>query len=174
MSTIPLILVRHAPAVARHPAQRDADRALTPAGRRRLQQIAPGLKYQVPEVTQIITSPYLRTMQTAEFLGKAYAVPVIPLAALAPGQTVETLGKALTAHAAQQSVMLVGHEPELSQFASWLLLGMPLTWFKFKKAGALGLCLHEGYTPACATLHWLATPALLRQLGRKRAFPYQE
>ncbi len=163
-----LILMRHAPAVARHPARPDADRILTPEGVRQLRQATAGLQRLVPEVAQILASPYQRTWQTAEFLGTAYQAPVAPLTALAPGQTVESLSAALKRQAATLPLMLVGHEPELSQFASWLLLGIPLTWLKFKKAGALELELRAAYTPACASLRWLATPALLRQLGRPR------
>jgi phosphohistidine phosphatase len=159
---VTVVLVRHAIAEERRPGLRDAARRLTPEGRDKLERAARGLKRLGVVPDRILTSPLVRAAETAEVLAEVLAPAVKPetCGPLAPGHTPQEVGEALPEGA--RTVVLVGHEPDLSELASWLLTGsrdgMRLP---FRKAGAAAIEL-EG---AEGTLRWMLAPKQLRALG---------
>ena len=65
-----------------------------------------------------------------------------------------------------ERVMLVGHEPELSQLASLLLTGsVDGMRLALKKGGCVAITIRT-LAPRLAVLDWLATARTLRRLGR--------
>jgi phosphohistidine phosphatase SixA len=60
-------------------------------------------------------------------------------------------------------VAIVGHEPSLSTFASWLISARPESHLVLKKGGACFLEL-PAVEPGAGTLEWLLTPKQLRAL----------
>ncbi len=73
--------------------------------------------------------------------------------------------KAIRAQAGKAVVALVGHEPNLTELASTLLVGDASTVrIDLDKGGAMALGLDQGL--ARATLRWLVTQEALRTLGR--------
>lgn len=116
-----LFLVRHSTAV--EPAGRlDADRPLTTEGRFKMRRVVTILQSETRErFDQIITSPLVRAVQTAEILagmpGFSGEIEVSRL--LVPEvRPKETLP--LFQHS-ERGVALVGHEPAMSALASELL-----------------------------------------------------
>ena len=60
--------------------------------------------------------------------------------------------------------MLVGHEPDLSQFVSLLITGSTDAAIELKKGGLCKLTTEQLTFGQCATLNWLLTPKQLRSM----------
>jgi phosphohistidine phosphatase len=157
-----VVLVRHAIAEERRPGLRDAARRLTPEGRDKLEQAARGLKRLGVVPDRILTSPLVRAAETAEVLAEVLAPDLRPetFGPLAPGQAPQEVRDALPEDA--RTVVLVGHEPDLGELASWLLTGSTDGMrLPFRKAGAAAIELEEGE----GTLRWMLAPKQLRALA---------
>lgn len=164
-----VLIVRHAQAEEREGAGReeqDAHRALTDAGRKHARKAGRALKELLPRIDALATSPLVRARDTARLIAKEYKrLPITELPALAPGRAESAVLAWLSDHAADATVALVGHEPDLSGLASWLLTGRAGTLVEFKKGAACLLEFPEGVEPGRATLIWLLAPGQLRRLG---------
>ena len=118
-----IYLVRHAEAVERAEGLEDGTRWLTKKGRKAMQKAACRLHKKRVRPDQVITSPLTRAVQTAELL-MAEVGSRAELSAdsrLAPESGAEQLVELLHGLQKLKSVMLVGHEPLLSQTAALLL-----------------------------------------------------
>lgn len=163
-----LILMRHGIATNRSGqyASSDSKRPLTPKGKKRVQQIARGLKYLGYEPDWIVTSPLTRARETAEIVAASArrSVAVDPCPALRPGGSFEELLTYLGSNPRRRRILLVGHEPDLGLLAARLIGAGPAANLMFKKGGC---CLiHCDHRPSQATgdLLWWLTPRLLRAL----------
>jgi len=169
-----VLLIRHAIAqdreeFARNHASDDA-RPLTPKGRRRMAAAARGVRALVPSIDVIASSPLKRAVETAEILARAYdGNGVERLEALAPGGSAERALEWLRTHAEAECVAMVGHEPDLSELGSYLLLDAVAPLFAFKKGGACLLEFTQSIEAGDAMMHWLLQPSHLRALGADRA-----
>jgi phosphohistidine phosphatase len=116
-----------------------------------------------------LTSPLVRARQTAEIVAAALGLEsrLEEISGLAPESTVEHLMFSLTRYQDREHILLVGHEPLLSNTAAYLLGGRKPAnvTLEFKK-GSLS-CIGIEALPAAGpgTLHWLLTPKQLRLLG---------
>lgn len=126
-----LILWRHAEAEEAAPDQSDLDRALTAKGQKQARRMGQWLDSQLPDSCRILSSPALRTVQTADGLGRKYKI----LPELAPDAYPEAILKAANWPAAKESVLIIGHQPTLGQVAALLMTGEPRAW-DIKKASA--------------------------------------
>ena len=159
-----VVLVRHGIAEKRSVVSDDQERQLTPKGADKIKRIAPGLKKLLdPQLEwQIMASPLARAAQTGVLLGKKLQLPVRFVAALATGEW-PVLARQLSKLSARQGVVLVGHEPFLSEW-SGLLTGSALP---FKKGAAACCRFDEAQVVAKAELRWFVQPAELIRLGEK-------
>jgi phosphohistidine phosphatase len=166
--TCMLYLVRHAIAEERAPSGRDADRRLTAEGAAKMQRVAAGLKRMGIAPDAIWTSPYRRTRETAELLCAALAPKQTPVlyAPLAAGTGAGAIIAGLKPGSSVHSLMLVGHEPDMSELTAQLTFGEPASSaLQFKKGGAAAIEVEELPPTAGGTLCWLMTPKQLRALG---------
>jgi phosphohistidine phosphatase len=165
-----LYLLRHAIAAEQSTGSGFADskRQLTAEGRQKLRRAAKGMKALELDFELILSSPYLRAKQTAEIVAEMLGIsarlhftehlkPMSRLAAL-----VQELAQL---DGAPKEVLLVGHEPRLSQFMSLLISGGPNCALTMKKAGLGKLAVDSLHAGRCATLEWLLTPRQLAMLG---------
>lgn len=164
-----LLIVRHAKAEARGAYALthvpDAERALTARGARRMRKTARGLARLLPALGAIYSSPLLRAQQTARLLAERFpAAASVTLPALAPDGDRDELLAALAADAADGPVALIGHEPNLGEFVSWLLCGRPHSFVPLPIAAACLLHVQPPLRPGRAQLQWLLTCAQLRRL----------
>jgi phosphohistidine phosphatase len=163
-----LYLVRHGLAFDRDPDRwpDDGDRPLTPEGEERFRGVARGLGRIAPPVAASLSSPLVRAWRTAELLAEEAGWPdPMPTPALGTGFTPEAV-LALVARDSQGSAALVGHEPDLSRLASYLLAGSPdAVPMQMKKGGVACLRIEGSPAPGSALLRWLAGPKLLRAVG---------
>ena len=176
-----LFIMRHGIALDRNSplASDDAARPLTPKGRKRVARIAGGLLKMGYGFDWIVTSPLVRAAETAEIIATSGATsaaasasskkpnpPVDGCAALSPGGSPEAVLADVLAflakHADRKRVMLVGHEPDLSALAGWLIGAGRDANLEFKKGGCC-LIEYDGL-PArhSGRLVWWLTPRVLR------------
>jgi phosphohistidine phosphatase len=167
-----IVLFRHGPAgrrdVSRWPD--DASRPLTPRGEERTFAAAKGLRRLLGEgPVRIATSPLTRCAETAALLAEALGdARVVSLPALAPGGSAHELLNFVTRGKADETVVLVGHEPDLGKFAGTLLFGAP-AGLPLKKAGACLIHFVGEVAPGEGQLRWFMPPRALRRLAGKKA-----
>ena len=164
-----LMIVRHAIAVEHgDPAyRRDEDRPLTPEGMHKFRLAARGLKEFAARPQRIISSPLIRARQTAEILRDVVApdAKIEFCDDLVPGgdfakalQFVKALGS--------ERVAIVGHEPHLSGFTSYLLVGeRAKASVLYKKGGASLVTFPNSPGAGHGTLEWLIQPGALRDIA---------
>jgi phosphohistidine phosphatase len=133
-----LYLIRHAEAVELDPAgsMEDFDRPLTENGKAQAAHLAKALPARGARIDRLIVSPLVRAVQTAEPLIAGWGLPtdaVIDCEELAPGGRRRKLAKLIGKQSAG-AVGLVGHQPDLSEFAAWLI-GSKDAQIKLDKAG---------------------------------------
>lgn len=168
-----LILVRHAIATEREasPDLDDAARPLTPAGIRRFRRAARGFARLQITVDEVWTSPLLRAVQTAELLVQAMGRPNSTRTAseLEPGGSFDALLARLGGAATLTCVALVGHEPYLGDFATYLMTGSRFGAVRFKKGAMAALAIASFEPPIRGQLQWLLAPRQLRAMARNRS-----
>ncbi len=165
-----LYILRHAIAEPRGAPgiERDSDRPLSEKGKQKMRQIARGMKALDLAFDLILTSPYLRARQTAEIVATEFSaekkLELSPHLEFA-GDPVELLEKLRSEHPSVESVLLVGHEPYLSELVSVLISGDERTEVVMKKGGLCKLTVEELSYGQCATLEWLMAPRQLTRMG---------
>jgi phosphohistidine phosphatase len=167
--TARLLMVRHAIAAERgdfaRTGREDGERPLTDEGRARMRLAARGLRAQLDGIDLLATSPLARATQTAKIVAEAFDdCPLEVSDVLATGPADAFLSWYRTV-ADSGLVAVVGHEPYLGDWASWLLAGPSAGFFVFKKGGACLLEFTDGIDPGRAALRWHLAPAQLRALG---------
>ncbi len=161
-----LYIMRHGMAEEAAPSGRDADRRLTDRGRRRTAQVARGLSRLGVAPGVIFTSPLVRSVETASIVAHAFPECTLEeLPELAAGGAAPATVRALHCAASASRVLLVGHEPDLSELISYLLTSSPgLAPVEFKKASVAALRV-SGFPPRSgAILRWLMTAKQLARL----------
>jgi phosphohistidine phosphatase len=162
-----LILIRHAPAFERDRKRWPDDRLrpLTPEGVKKFRKAAAGLACLVDTVACVLTSPLARARQTAEILSAVTRWPQArEVAELAPGHTPEQV-LAVVRGAKAKSLVLVGHEPGLSELVAASVAGAGARLeCGLKKGGAACLEFSSTVRAGRARLEWLLTPKALRGL----------
>jgi len=157
-----LFVIRHAIAVPGSMLLADADRPLSPKGRKRFSEAVLGLRCLQVRFDRLYHSPWLRAVETAELLtpvldGKAVCSPAL---ARAPSQ--DLLDALVGAR-----VALVGHEPWMGELVAWLTTGVPPhgSVFAFKRGGMAWL---EGQLqPGRMVLQAFLPPKVLREIGER-------
>ncbi len=148
-----LILWRHAEAFEAEPGESDLERGLTPKGQKQAKRMADWLTSQLPEGCKVLVSPALRTIQTAEPLGRKFKI--VP--ELAPGADPEDVLLAANWPNAREPVLVVGHQPTLGQLAALLMSGQLQDW-DIKKAAAWWLVQRDPHDPESLVLKAVMGP----------------
>ncbi len=135
----------------------DDERPLTKKGKKELQRVAEFLAGHEIEPNTILSSPLPRAAQTAEIVADEFDLEVTSEPALAPGFDSAKLAELLT-QAAGQDVMLVGHEPSLSEAVA-TLTGANI---KLAKAGLARVDVDDP-NQLRGQLIWLLSPKLMKE-----------
>jgi phosphohistidine phosphatase len=133
-----------------------------------MRRIARGLRRLRVKADALFTSPLPRAAETAAILAAEHeGLPApVELPALAGGTSALGMLRALARVRRRGDLMIVGHEPGLSQLVAVLLTGSPDGLaIELKKGGVIALAL-DRLAPRRATLLWSSTPRALRRLGR--------
>lgn len=160
-----IVLLRHAEAVPKgeQGITRDEDRPLTDKGREDAAKLAAAFVAHGVTPDAVVTSPLVRAVQTAEPILKLLpegAKDPLFCGRLAPD---EYRPKKLTRDLLGVTggmIVVVGHNPSLSEYAGWLL-GAGETAIELDK-GAAALIEFDGeIEKGAGRLRWLVTPGWL-------------
>ena len=166
------VFVRHGIAVAREEWEgKDVDRPLTEKGKRRVREVAAGLRRLDVRPTVIYASPARRAVETAQLLhGLLARLSLMQLRdELLPDAPPNRLLSILHNLPPDSCVICIGHEPQLGMAASVLLSGRASASFPLKKAGACLIELSIPAKPGRGVLRWWLTPGQLRAIGKRRS-----
>jgi phosphohistidine phosphatase len=159
-----LFVIRHAIAVPGSILLADADRPLSPKGRKRFSQAVLGLQCLKVRFDRLYHSPWLRAVETAELLAPVLEGEAVCSPALARAPSQDLLDALVGAR-----VALVGHEPWTGELVAWLTTGEPSdgSVFAFKRGGIAWL---EGQPqPGRMVLQAFLPPKVLRELAEGAA-----
>jgi phosphohistidine phosphatase len=166
MAMLELYLIRHGAAADRGKDwPDDSKRPLTPIGIARLRKSARGLNAIGVGFDQIVTSPLVRTRQTADVFSEELKSkpPVVTSDALAPAGTPAAVIQEIAKHVRKARVALVGHEPNMGELAAQLIGAK--TPIEFKKGAVCRIDFDVLPPKGTGTLRWLLTPKVMRKLA---------
>jgi phosphohistidine phosphatase len=161
-----LFFMRHAQAAEREAWDgEENDRPLTADGILATQKAAASLAGIGLRIELVLTSPLARAMTTAAIVGAALKPPRQPVAddRLSPGFDSDALDELLDEHEGTESILLVGHEPDLGLVVGELV---SCARIEFKK-GALAL-VEIDEKDGQARLLWLIPQKVLAVLADSR------
>jgi phosphohistidine phosphatase len=166
-----LYLLRHG--IAADPSEprfkNDAERPLTPKGKRRLRQVTRAMGALRLSFDLILSSPFLRAKQTAEMVAKDFKLQkkLSFSDELKPGGNPRTLIQQLNERRPKpKTVLLVGHEPYLSKLIGVLTAGSTNMEMDLKKGGLCKLETDSLRYARCATLASLLAPRQMELMGK--------
>ncbi|HMV29300.1 MAG TPA: phosphohistidine phosphatase SixA, partial [Anaerolineales bacterium] len=156
----------HAIAEEENASGEDSQRELTDKGAKKMRLIAKGLRTLGVEFDLILSSPYLRAMQTAETLSEVFKKKKFVLSDhLIPAGDPNLLIAEINEKHTVDSLAIVGHEPYLSTLVSLLTADGAPVEMTFKKGGVCYLSTDDLHHTHKATLEWLLTPGVLVEIG---------
>lgn len=161
-----LFILRHASAgVRRTNPLLDLKRPLDKEGKRHSLQLAYLLNNLKIQFDLVISSPLKRSLQTASLVGTetGYEAKILIADALAPTATLPEFQKLLHVYRNQENVLVVGHNPNLTNFLGSLLVASSSpssAHVRLRKGSLARLNLTRGP----AVLQWMLDPRLVRSL----------
>jgi phosphohistidine phosphatase len=169
-----LYLLRHGLEATRNTIKMDPEwtRALSPLGVRRMEREAAAMRVLGFTFSEIYTSPSARARETAQTVAEAYdwqhRVTVTDALALGKGFTGQLERHSPIMSLLRQhhldSLLLVGHDPDLSHLASLLLVGTLSLTLKLKKGGLCGIDMQDPLNSRANALTSLLDPRQLRSI----------
>ena len=163
-----LYIVRHGIAIDREDPKcpPDPERYLTEEGVEKTRQVAKGVAALGATAELLLSSPYVRAMQTAEIFASEldYAKQKIRRTdLLLLGAEPSLLFRELARDKQVSSIFLFGHAPQLDDIIA-TALGSKRHITSLKKAGVALVELNR-LSPPIGLLAWLATPKILRRVA---------
>jgi len=162
-----LYFVRHALAEERGDAwPDDAKRPLSDDGISRMRKAARGLARIGVSVDVVLTSPLVRTRQTAEIVAAALdpRPSIVNVDSLAPDGGYAAVIADLEKHVRKSRIALVGHEPTIGEIAARLIGSRhPI---EFKKGAVCRIDVEDLPPAGPGQLRWLMPPKILRALKK--------
>lgn len=115
------------------------------------------------QVDQIVSSPLKRATQTASLVGNdiGFDAKLQISDSLRPAAAFEDFRELVQACAKYEAIMVVGHNPNLTEFVSQIVTnGGSRKSIELKKGGIARV----DYSPKRSVLNWMVTPRLARAL----------
>jgi len=166
MAALELYLIRHGVAAERGDEYPDdSKRPLTAGGISRLRKEAKALDALGFGFDHIITSPLVRTKQTADVFAESLkSKPSVSTSdALAPAGTPAAVIQELGKHVKKGRIALVGHEPNIGELAARLIgARVPM---EFKKGAICRIDFETVPPKGTGQLRWFITAKMLRSIG---------
>ncbi len=154
--------LRHASAgQPKHGSAKDDKRALDEDGIAQCGYVGRALAALEVQLDAVISSPLKRATQTASLVANemGHEGRILIEAALRPEATFQEFRALLTRHARQESIMVVGHNPNLSEFLGRLIAGGDGEAAVDLKKGAIAKVEVDHNS---GVLYWCLTPKILR------------
>ncbi len=162
-----LFILRHAEAGKSLPARaKDAERALTADGKEELEEVARSLARMKIKPDHIVSSPLRRSRETAEIVAKALKKrgKVEIWDELKPEGSKVDLYKRLAKVKPESRVLMVGHEPYLTQVINDMMGHQGAARILLRKGGLARLSIKSLVPKPEGELRWLLTPRLLKRM----------
>ena len=162
-----IYLVRHGVAEDVSASGADFDRALTPAGMRKMQEAALGMRAIGVQPARVITSPYRRAQETATVLAEVLEPAHREIwDSLGCGVDIEAVTQQLTGLDPGEDLMLVGHEPDMGVLLSFFLTGRPDGFWTHFRKGAVA-CISGANLPphGHGRLEWFERAVVFGRAG---------
>jgi phosphohistidine phosphatase len=156
---VDIYILRHGRAEKRAPSVRgDEGRALTGEGRTEILGVAEFLASRDVVFGCIATSPYLRSVETAQIVAKALGRRglLVQWDELTPGAGIEALESRISGRPEDESLLIIGHEPLLGMFAGYMISGGGRAAIALGKGG-LAKIRNARLDPVSGELQWLLT-----------------
>lgn len=154
-------LIRHGLAGEKGTYDNDEQRPLTAKGHRKTTQVAQSLVNRGLKFDLILTSPLVRAAQTADILQQVgLSKKIKTVAFLKPDAAIAEWLKWLEQDRLkhpQAKIALVGHQPDLGNWAEMLLWGAIKNQIIIKKAGVIGFKIPPTGTPIARSTLFLHT-----------------
>lgn len=152
-------LFRHGIAEDHAASGRDADRALTEEGKRKLHKVLKRARKVAVNPTLILSSPLVRAIETAQIAAEVleYKSEIARTNALLPNATPRDVWAEIRAHRDEPSILLAGHEPLFSQTVAYLL-GSTRAMVEFKKGALIRIDFAALGAEPRGVLEWMLTP----------------
>jgi phosphohistidine phosphatase len=156
-----LYILRHGIAEDGRPGGRDADRALTSEGKRRLRDVLKLAAGAGVSPKCILTSPYVRAVETAEIAADVlgHRNDLLRTDALTPDSDPRTVWEEIRVHKGTDSLLIAGHEPLLSRVVAHLL-GAPSVFVDMKKGALVRIDVDQFGPEPRGVLKWMLVPKL--------------
>jgi phosphohistidine phosphatase len=150
-----IYLVRHGDSEKASPAKKDFDRELTPEGVKNLKTAAEGWKKLIIKIDFIISSPFVRAVQTAEIIAKAFSLPngIVKDKRIGSGSKTDDLIDLANSLDAED-ILFVGHEPDFSKHVS-TLISSSVAFIDFKKGMIAKISFDKKVKISRGTLEYL-------------------
>ena len=153
-------LIRHGIAEERYTfaqtGRPDTERPLTTKGKERMHRITEQFAEHESKIDLFLQSPLKRSQQTVDILKKYFKDSKTKTTPhLAPGFSARMLFQCLKENFDKDSIALVGHEPDMGQFLSWLIFQQASDSFPMKRGGIAKLDLYEDNS---CYLKWFLRP----------------
>ena len=164
-----LYIVRHGIAIDREDPKSpsDPERFLTEEGIKKTKAVAEGITALGATADLLLSSPFVRAMQTAEIFASALGYSKTKIRRtdlLLPGAQPPLFFRELAKEKEASSVFCFGHAPQLDELLA-AALGLKSDVTQLKKSGVALVELRR-ISPPSGTLTWLATPKLLRKIEK--------
>lgn len=160
-----IYFLRHGDAVEAS-SLNDSERPLSDLGNRQAATVGRFLRANGIKIDAVLSSPLVRAVKTAEIVQQELTIANIGRSEfLVPGTDQRQLFRQISSLTGE-SVLLIGHEPHLSQTVSLLLSGHNHTLVEFKKCTLACLIASMPVRKEHALLQFLLTYQQMDLLGR--------
>lgn len=156
-----IYILRHGIAEEPRAGMKDADRALTPEGKKKLREVLQVAKSAGVQPEQILTSPFRRARETAEIAAEIlqHKEPLIPCTSLIPTADPGAAWSEIRVHKSSESLLLASHEPLCSRLIA-LLLNTPNLLVDVKKGSITRIDVDSFGAHPRGVLKWMLTPKI--------------
>jgi len=161
-----LYLLRHGIAVdPGTPGIPDGERPLTAKGEKRMSQIARGLRVLGLKLDRIVTSPLARARSTAEIVARELdLLGLLEVSNILQAGTSAATVRRWLRERSEERLLVVGHNPTLSDLVALLVLGSEHPSICDLKKGGMAALTRSPASVDLYEIAWIATPRLFRRL----------
>jgi phosphohistidine phosphatase len=166
-----IYFLRHANAGQKHFSDpgKDEKRPIDKIGEQQSHDVGRAMASIGVTANVIVSSPLTRAMQTAEIVSQelGHEEKLVIDEALRPEATFEQFKALLNRHKDKAAILVVGHDPSMTEFVNQVLSGgRPLAAIEMKKGGVAKVEL-ELRRPA--VLKWCMPPKVVQKIQRSSA-----
>lgn len=161
-----LFILRHGKAGHSSGEPDDNLRALTPAGRKEIRDIARWMQGERIQFEIIATSPLVRASETAGIIARTLDLKerVVVWEDLAPGGDLDSVCYQAAQSGTEGAILVVGHEPALSGLVGKIISRGGTASVAFAKGGLAKIRYFSFDTLPSGVLQWLLTPKQIQAI----------